>query len=347
MSRRADSHHLSDTSGQRQGDRVRGQGCAIGVDLGGQSVRLAVVDDDGAISLRRQADVDAAEPGPHIIQLVITEIRGLLKDAGHEGFAPSAVGVVMPGYMDRDRTRLLYAANLPTLSGSDLLSRVKDAIELPVVFDADCNAAAFGEYRFGAGRGVDRLIVATIGTGVGAGVVIDGRILRVRNHVAGSLGHVIVDPKGPKCPCGARGCVEAFASGRAIERRASDLARAGPDSRLAAFLADRGQITGLEIAQALADGDEVAQRAVRDCGWWLGVGVASWSAVYAPNRVLIGGGMASLGEPLLAAVREGFQEVGQPDLTNRVTIERAGLGSEAGVIGAAAMAADPSKDHRV
>jgi len=311
--------------------------CAIGVDLGGQSVKLAVVDPSGTVRLRRRAAIDAAQPAGEITRLMTGEIRRLQIEAREHGLAPEAVGIVMPGYMDRDRTRLLLAANLPTLSGSNVLADIRQAVDLPVTFDADSNAAALGEYRFGAGRGVRRLLVAAVGTGIGAGVVIDGQILRVRDHIAGSLGHVIVDAGGPRCACGARGCVEARASGPVLERRAAELAREEPGSRLRALLAERDRLTAIEIGTALEENDAAATRAVRECGWWLGAGVASWSVIYAPHKVLIGGGIASLGEPLLAAVRDGFRDVGQPDLIRDVVIEPAALGAEAGVIGAAAM----------
>ena len=325
---------------------MSGQPCAIGVDLGGQSVKLAVVDGTGGVHLRSRSAVDATQPAEAITRLLIDQITSLQARATAEGLAPGSVGVVMPGYMDRLRTRILFAANLPTLTGSNLLAQIRHGVELPVVFDADGNAAALGEYRFGAGRGIDRLMVAVVGTGIGVGVMIDGQIVRVRNHTGGSLGHVIVDATGPVCGCGARGCVEARASGRVLERRAAELAAEEPGSRLAALRAERGQLTGVEIGLALGDDDRAAGRAVRECGWWLGVGVASWSAVYAPRKVLIGGGMAALGEPLLSAVRDGFREVGQPLLTRGVVIEAAALGPDAGVIGAAAMAMSEQESDR-
>jgi glucokinase len=317
------------------------EACAIGVDLGGQSVKLGVVDAGGRVRVRRQAPIDASRTADEIAQQIGEEI-GAIQAAGRAaGLEPRGIGVVMPGYMNRERTRLIMAANLPTLGGTDFLERLGRGQTLPVVFDADCNAAAVGEYRFGAGRGVERLIVVTVGTGIGAGVMIDGEIPRMFYHVAGSLGHVIVDARGPRCACGARGCVEARASGRAMERLAGELADAESQSRLAVLRSERGRLTGVEIGLALSQGDAAAARAVRECGWWLGAGLAAWSAVYAPRKVLVGGGMIGLGEPYLAAVREGLREVGQPHLTGEIVIEAAALGADAGVIGAAAMAMEP------
>ncbi len=311
---------------------------AIGVDLGGQSVKLALVDEAGGITLRRQTPLDGNWPAERITHLILAEIHALSGDARASGADPAGVGVVMPGYMDAARSKLVFAANLPTLNGGDFLANLRRGAGLPVVFDADSNAAAYGEYRFGAGRGVDRLIVAAVGTGIGAGVVLGGRILRIWNHIPGSLGHVIVDAKGPACRCGARGCVEAHASGPVLERRAGELADARPGSRLAALRAERGRLTGVEIGQALREGDDAAAEAVRECGWWLGAGVAAWSVIYGPEKVLIGGGIGALGEPLLAAVRAGVAEVGQPNATRRVEIEAVALGADAGVVGAAALA---------
>ncbi len=312
--------------------------CAIGVDLGGQSVKLALVDGQGIVHLKRQEPVDVSQSADLFCRLMLDQIETIRREGQAGGLEPSAVGIIMPGYMDRQRTRLIFAANLPTLSGSTLLADLRAGLDLPVTFDADCNGAAFAEYCFGAGRGVDRLTVATIGTGIGAGVVAEGRIVRVRHHIGGSLGHVVVDPRGLRCACGGRGCVETLASGRALERQALQAAQSEPNSRLATLLGERGTLTGKEVAEALKEGDATAARVVRECGWWLGVALASWAVVHAPRKVLIGGGIAQLGEPLLRAIHEGLQEVGQPTLVRDTTVEGASLGPDAGVVGAAALA---------
>jgi len=312
--------------------------CAIGVDLGGQSVKLALVDGRGMVRLRRQQPMDTAKSADQIGRLILDQIRILRREGQLDGLSPSAVGIVMPGYMDRQRTRLLFAANLPTLRGSSLLADLRAGLDLPVTFDADSNGAAFGEYRFGAGRGVNRLTVVAVGTGIGAGVVADGQIVRVRHHIGGSLGHIIVDPRGLRCACGGRGCVETVASGRALEREALQAAQSEPRSLLATLLAQRGSLTGQEVGEALACGDSAALRIVRECGWWLGVALASWAVVHAPQKVLIGGGIAQLGQPFIQAIHDGLQEVGQPTLVRDTAVELAGLGSDAGVVGAAGLA---------
>lgn len=254
-----------------------------------------------------------------------------------------AIGMILPGYLDADRRELAFSANLPQLTDARFLAGLREASSVPMVFDSDANGAALAESRFGGGRGVDRLIVVTVGTGIGGGVVIGGRILRIWRNLAGSLGHVIVDAKGPKCRCGARGCVEAHAAGPIIEKRAAQLAEAAPESYLAGLARERASLSGVEIADALARRDPPALRAVNDAGCWLGAGIASWAVIFRPDKVLIGGGLAALGEPFLNAIRRGVTEVGQPAATDALTIDRAVLGSEAGVIGAATLAFDGDK----
>lgn len=310
---------------------------AIGVDLGGQSARFAVVDSNGAVLHRAQVTVDAALSCHTLVDLIADRIAELRSESANAGHVPTSIGMVMPGYMDRERTRLEFAANLPNLSGSNFLESLRQRIDLPIAFDADCNGAAWGEFRFGAGRDVDRLIVATVGTGIGAGVMIDGEIVRLRGHTAGSLGHVVIDVEGPRCSCGGRGCIEMLASGRALERLAAWYADNDPSSKLAVLRTECGQLTGVEVGLALQDKDEAALLAVRELGRWLGFGIASWAVIFAPQKIVIGGGIASLGEPYFEAIGEGLREVGQPSATRDLVIEPAKLGAEAGVIGAAAL----------
>jgi glucokinase len=291
---------------------------AIGVDLGGQSAKLGVVDAEGIVHVRRQEPIDAAQSADALARGIVQQIGELQKEASRCELTIVGIGVVMPGYMDEAREKLLFAANLPTLSGSSFLADIRKQVRLPIRFDADCNGAAFGELHFGAGRNVERLIVVTVGTGIGGSVVIGGEILRINHHISGSLGHIIVDAKGERCTCGARGCLETKASGRAIERI--------------------GGMSGEEIGRAIVAGDADALRVVRECGWWLGAGIASWCAIYMPQRMVIGGGIAALGEHYFEAARAGLREVGQPHLTSTVEIVPAALGPDAGMIGAAAMA---------
>lgn len=320
---------------------MNGKRCAIGIDLGGQSLKMAVVDEQGQVHNRQSTPIDTQASAQTVSQFILHGVKRLLDEAREDHRLPLGVGMVMPGYMDRDCSRVVYCANLPNLSGSNLLVDLAENIELPVIFDADCNGAAWGEYRFGNGRGINRLIVATVGTGIGAGVILEGQVIRIRQHIAGSLGHVIVNAKGPRCACGGTGCLEAMAAAKALEHRAAELADEHGHSLLAKLRQERGHLGGKEVGEALRQDDQTAHQLVAELGWWLGAGIASWAAVYAPDKVLIGGGLAELGEPYIKAVRQGLRDVGQPYSTRELQIEKASLGPNAGIVGAAAMILPP------
>lgn len=314
-----------------------GRPVAIGVDIGGRSAKLALVRNDGEILHRDQRPLDREMSAGAILQTLAEGIIGLHGLATCDGLEPVGAGVVMPGYVDESKHRVELVANLPSLNGTRFPLDLADAVPLEVQFDTDGNAATLGEHHFGAGRGVRRLLVAAIGTGIGGGVVIDGHLLRIRNHTAGSLGHIMVNPDGPKCGCGARGCLETVASARGFEAAAADEAAANPQSVLARLRAERGKLSIAEIMDALKAGDAAAAQAVNRCARWLAAGISTWCAIYSPNRVLLGGGVASIGEPLIFAVREQFRAIGQPYAYERMTIDLAELGNDAGVIGAASL----------
>jgi glucokinase len=319
-------------------DQAISKTCAIGIDLGGQSIKAGVVDAAGTLLCRCNQPVDKTLSPSQAVSAMADMVKTLRADDAVSDHDLCGIGIVMPGYMNRDRSQLLFAANLPQLSGSSLLADLKNSLDLPVVFDADCNAAAVAEHAFGAGADVHRLVVATVGTGIGAGVIIDGQIPRTMYHIAGSLGHVIVNPQGPQCPCGGRGCLEAMSAASAFDREARRVQMGQSDTPLAAILHSGQPVTGEDLRSALDQADPVASQVVAHCGWWLGVGVASWCAIFHPDRVLIGGGLAGLGQPLLDAVRKGCLEVGQPRLTQQLEIGLAHFGMDAGLVGAAAEA---------
>jgi glucokinase len=309
---------------------------AIGVDIGGRSAKLARIDRSGTIIERGRVPLNRSMCPDAVIE-ALAEGVGRLAAGEEEDANRLPVGVVMPGYLSADRMQLEFIANLPKLTGTAFPQELTDRLARPVRFDADGNAAALGEHWRGAGRGVRRLLVATLGTGIGGGVVIDGEILRVRNHNAGSLGHIIVNADGPRCACGARGCLEYYASAGGFERMAAGEADAEPDGLLAKLRKERGRLSIPELIEALRAGDAAAQRVVEVCGRWMATGIATWCSIYAPDLALLGGGVSTIGAPLLDAVREAFRDVAQPFAVQRTEIGLAALGNDAGVIGAAAL----------
>lgn len=305
---------------------------ACGIDVGGTKIAGGVVDESGTIleELRVESpatDVLAIEAA---IEKLVTELR--------TRHPIEAVGVGAAGYIDKARAVVLFAPNL-AWRDLDLKADLERTLELPVVVENDANAAAWGEFQFGAGHDVDDLLLVTVGTGVGGGLVLDGSLYRGAFGVGAEIGHMRVVPDGLLCGCGNRGCFEMYASGSALVREARAAARAG--SLLAADLLERAggdadAITGPLVTQAARDGDTFAIEQLSSIGRWLGEGIASLTAVLDPAVVVVGGGVSAADELLLAPTRTAFTS----QLTGRghrpaLEIRRARLGNRAGLIGAA------------
>jgi glucokinase len=305
---------------------------ACGIDVGGTKIAGGVVDENGTIleELRVESpatDVPAIEAA---IEKLVTELR--------TRHSIEAVGVGAAGYIDKARAVVLFAPNL-AWRDLDLKGDLERTLDLPVVVENDANAAAWGEFQFGAGHDVDDLLLVTVGTGVGGGVVLDGSLYRGAFGVGAEIGHMRVVPDGILCGCGNRGCFEMYASGSALVREARAEARAG--SLLAADLVDRAggdvdAITGPLVTEAARDGDTFAREQLAALGRWLGEGIASLTAVLDPAAVVIGGGVSAADELLLEPTRRAFAT----QLTGRghrptLEIRKARLGNRAGLIGAA------------
>jgi glucokinase len=305
---------------------------ACGIDVGGTKIAGGVVDESGNVLEERRVespatDVRAIEAA---IEQLVTELR-----ARHE---IEAVGVGAAGYIDKARSVVLFAPNL-AWRDLDLKADLERTLGLPVVVENDANAAAWGEFQYGAGHDVDDLLQVTVGTGVGGGVVLDGSLYRGAFGVGAEIGHMRVVPDGVRCGCGNRGCFEMYASGSALVREARTAARSG--SLLAADLVDRAggdvdAITGPLITEAARAGDPFALEQLDNLGRWLGEGIASLAAVLDPAVVVIGGGVSAADDLLLDPARHAFAT----QLTGRghrpmLEIRKARLGNRAGLIGAA------------
>ena len=310
----------------------------IGVDVGGTKIAGGVVDEQGQIvdQLRVESPAQDAEAIEEAIAGLVARLR-----TRHE---VTAVGVGAAGYIDSARSKVLFAPNI-AWRDLDLRSEIAARVDLPVVVENDANAAAWGEFRFGAGEDVDDQVMVTVGTGVGGGLVLDGRLFRGAFGIAGELGHLRIEPGGRLCGCGNRGCWEQYASGTAMVRAAR--AEAAEGSMLARPLIDRAgsveAIDGPLITQAAHDGDTFAIDQLATLGRWLGEGIASLAAVLDPAVVVLGGGVAAAGDLLLVPTRTAFER----ELTGRghrpvLEIRLATLGNTAGVIGAADLAREPA-----
>ena len=308
---------------------------AIGVDIGGTKVAGGVVDPSGGVLARARRVTPSRSPraDEKTIVEVVQELRAR--------YQVQAVGIGAAGFVDVERARVLFAPHL-AWRNEPLLDAVAGAVGLPVVVENDANAAAWAEWRFGAGRGEPRLVCVTLGTGIGGGIVIDGEVQRGRYGMAGEFGHMVVMPDGHRCECGNRGCLEQYASGNVLGREARELARAGSPVTVPLMERVGGDVDALVgpvITEAARDGDPVAIELFEDVGRWLGIGLANLAAALDPGMFVIGGGVCDAGELLLGPARESFRRT----LTGRgfrpePKIVQAALGPEAGLVGAADLA---------
>lgn len=310
-------------------------GVAVGIDVGGTKLAAGLVAADGSVLDRVRHDTPG-DDAASIADLIGT-VAADLRDRHRVGDVP--VGVGAAGLVD-GQGLVRFSPNLPLTAfplGKELSSRISG----PVTVDNDANVAAWGEYRAGAARFArDSMLMLTVGTGVGGGVVLGDRLVRGANGMAGELGHIAVLEGGPACPCGARGCLEALASGSAIARAAREAMaadRVAHDSPLATVAP--GDVTGKAVTVAAYAGDPQATAILATAGRWLGVGIASLIAAFDPEVVVLGGGAMQAGALLLEPAAQGAQERllgrGYRDLP---PIVAAGLGDEAGLVGAALLA---------
>jgi glucokinase len=254
------------------------------------------------------------------------------------GGGATGVGVGVPGLVDRDGV-LRFAANLKGVDDFPIGAQLAARLGLPVRVDNDATCAAWGERQVGAAQGYDDVLVVALGTGIGGGVITGGVLHRGANGFAGEVGHMIVDPDGPPCPCGQRGCWERFASGSGLGRLGRLAAEAGKGARLLALAGgDAALVRGEHVSVAAAEGDPEALAVLGDFAWWVGLGLANLANVFDPQAFVIGGGLIEMGEMLLAPVRAAFASlVTGAAHRPEVAIVPATLGEHAGAIGAASL----------
>lgn len=309
----------------------------IGLDVGGTKV-LGV-----AVDAAAPGTVLAAHriPTPHGGEGLVDALAGLVELLAAETAAPAAVGVGVPGLVATDGT-LVLAPHLRHLRGAPLTGQVRARLALPAVVDNDANCHAVAEQRAGAARGASEALMITLGTGVGSGIISGGRLLRGGHGMAGEAGHMVVDPDGPPCPCGKRGCWERYASGTGLGRMAREAAQGGRlDSVVALAGGDLDAVRGEHVSAAARSGDPAAVQVMDQVAWWVALGLANLTNVLDPSVIVLGGGLVEAADLLLDPVRRHFAGLVMAGADRPPTeIVAATLGEEAGAIGAAALAVD-------
>lgn len=309
-------------------------GLTIGVDIGGTKIAAGVVDEHGSIL------ETSTVPTPPTADGVIDAIADAVRDASAE-HEVDAVGIGAPGYVDDKRATVLFTPNL-TWRHEALKDKVEQRIDLPVVIENDANAAAWGEYKFGVGTGHEDVVCITVGTGLGGGVIIGGRLHRGRFGVAAEFGHIRMVPDGLLCGCGNQGCWEQYASGSALVRYARQRATATPEN--AAILLELGDgtpegVEGKHISEAARRGCPVAVDSFRELARWAGAGLADLASLFDPGAFIVGGGVSDEGDLVLDPIRKSYRRwlVGSR-WRPHAEVLAAQLGGKAGMVGVADLA---------
>jgi glucokinase len=311
----------------------------IGVDVGGTKVAVARVEGARASEgLEQPTDVSSTEGLLAGVQVAVEKVASA---AGR----PAAVGVGVPSQIEYATGRVVSSINIP-LRGVALRDELTRRLGAPVFIDNDANCAALAEAHAADGGPARNLVILTLGTGVGGGVVIDGRIFRGAGGLAAELGHVVVNEDGPACPgaCPNRGCLEAYCSGQALARDATEAGRDRPDTSLGRVVAERGTAGGRDAVAAARQGDEDALRLLERLGTHLGVGLAGIVNTFEPEVIVIGGGLAQASDLFMEVARREAAARALPAISERVTISLARAGPGAGVIGAGLLAAQGLRD---
>jgi glucokinase len=313
----------------------------VAVDLGGTQIRAALCGADGQI-FRRVARLTVAKEG---LEAVVGRIYDTIAEA--IGDAPLAdvtgIGIGAPGPLNPVTGILLEAPNLPGWREVPLRTLVSERFGRPTYLGNDANVAALAEYRYGAGRGIRHMIYLTISTGIGSGIIVDGRMLLGAEGLAAEAGHMIIVPDGPACGCGAHGCLESVAAGPAIARDVVTRIRAGKKSRVTKLVdGDLGKVDAKVVNTAAQLGDKVAIAAYRRAGTYLGIGIANLLRLFNPRMVVLGGSVTKSGPLLFDPMHEAIRAHALPFYWEGLAVAPAALGDDVGLLGAAALAVTES-----
>lgn len=305
------------------------------IDLGGTNVRAIVATLDGEIRGDDRRGSRAANGLEATLDAIEGALRQACAEAGvREPAALEAVGIASPGWVDLVEGVVPAAPQLKGWRDVPIVRLLGERFGTRVVLENDANAAALGEHVFGAGRGVQNMVYITVSTGIGGGIIADGRLYGGARGAAGEIGHTVVDPAGPVCPCGSRGCLEILASGTAIARRAAEVLERKPESSMARLRDGEGRLSARRVAEAARAGDADASAIFAEAGRYLGIALGNVVNLLSPEAIVIGGGVAlGAGDLLLPPAEATMREVALDEPLKYVRVVPAGLGDNGGVMG--------------
>jgi glucokinase len=307
----------------------------VGVDVGGTSTKGAVVSPQGEVVVRAERPTDI-HAGTKTIIAVAEDLLSRAKDFKVE---IAAIGVGAAGFVDAGTGSITFSPNL-TYDDPQVAEALRGRVGLPVIVDNDANAAAWGERTFGCAQGCDDVSLVTLGTGIGSGFIAGGRLIRGATGAGAELGHTIVDPDGPQCGCGLRGCLEQLASGTAIARMAREAAESDPDSMIFTLAGSSAAVRSEHVSQAAAENDLTACTVLQRAGHSLGIGLSNVVNLFDPQVIVLGGGLVQVGEPYLGPARDQLFKMTTEQHRRPKRLDVTSLGHDAGILGAAALAFD-------
>jgi len=316
----------------------------LGIDLGGTKILTSVITPEGEMLSRDHSVTPAAEGPEGVIPAILASAERALEGASIAIDRISAVGVGAPGLADTETGILYTSPNLPGWEDVPLRDIVQEKLKKRAFLINDGNAAALGEYYFGAAKGVSHFIYVTISTGIGGGIIVDGKVLNGFQGMAGEIGHMTISDEGPPCHCGNRGCWEALASGTALAKAARKRIETGADTTILSFAEGKiDKVTAQTVQSAAEKGDPLANELIIKTAYYFGVGLANLVNIFNPEMIVIGGGLSNMGDRLLKPAYRVAEERAFPQAYRAVRFVRAALGRNSGVLGAAAFAFDEMK----
>jgi len=310
----------------------------VGIDLGGTKISTSLSTFEGEIIKNVVVPTNAQEGADSVLNRITETIENVLVQANLTIKDIEAIGIGSPGPLDANKGIIITTPNLP-FKNYNVVKPIKDKFNIPVYLDNDANVAAIGEYMFGAGKGKQNIVYFTVSTGIGGGAVLNGNIYRGSTCNALEIGHTTIDPNGPRCNCGNLGCLEALSSGTAIGKRGNDAVSTNVETSLRKY----DKVTSYEVFKEAEAGDEVSKDIVDTALNYLGIGVANAVAIFDPQMVIIGGGVTQVGDILFDKVRQVVNKRCFKNMAENCEIVPAGLGTNAGVVGAVALAILESK----
>jgi len=310
---------------------------AIGIDIGGTSIKGAIVDDAGKVLTRFAMDVNKDASGEAEVNRFCDVITKAINEYD-KSIKLEGIGIGMPGILDMDKGVVITSPNLPKWNGLQISKLISNRMNLPVYTNNDANVSTLGEARFGSGKEYKNLIMLTLGTGVGGGIIIDNKLYDGYKHMGAELGHMVIRVNGEKCGCGRRGCFEAYASATALIRDTKKEMDKCPDSLMHEVASEFGKVNAKVVFEASRKGDKAASRVMKRYVRYLGEGILNYCNIFRPEAVLLSGGVANEGDYLLDQVRHYLKNhkygmKGSP----KVELKVASLGYDSGKIGAACL----------